>query len=810
VTQFSSGVLEIEFTAGVWTDVSAFYRLPVSLRFGRATQFDDVGAGVLKVRLDNFDGRFMPDWFGSPYYPNVVKNKRVRWKVTKAGVTYTRHRGWIQAWEPHFPDGSTNSAYVDITSVDALGLLAQKKLHSSAAELALYAGRRDGTTIDAYEAYGLVSGMFLFCTNISNDATAGQGFAVGVLRAPALSFGSDRVITSGPTIEVTTNSLDNSCTTRLSIQATPINIQFMFKSPNSHVSNVGANYTFFTAENAAGTTKQFNISFHDDSAGNNEIRVCDANNTALLATIGQIANGRWYMLALTQNAGTATSTDFQAWDETGAAVGAPGPTVAVDIRNVRNIELPGVQGSTMPMSFGGLIATRTRTQIPWQFWFAAGSTSLAQRMTDLANVCNLMPISFTQVGDWSALSCTGPDWYGRYALDVAGEIVRSTRNVATGTGIMFARPRDSQVLAIAGSVTRPATPIATVGADADLLAGLDLASAVDTLPTRVVVQSPQVNVVSKDSAAIAAGEDRSVTINTISLGGVSDAQDIADLYLNRNKNLRFGKVRIDLTGATNDPTAALFDESGTNTGLYPTGKVRIAELPATHFTYPTRDVFVEGWDEIYDINGAYIVADTSPAQTQTRASEFFTGTNGSAWPGQWVAGSGSGTFQIQGNRGRITPAASSQSYQSKRINVAAATDGELSGSMILNDVNASGIVWIRGDTGLTSDGYRLRMDCSGTLTMHRLVASSVTTIGTFTKALSAATQYGWRIRMCGKYLNARVWTWGFNEQSTWDFALIDTVVTAAGYAGLAAQNDSSATPRTVDFDDIVYTDAAGI
>ena len=245
MTQFSSSLLEIEFTAGVWTDVSAYYRLPVTLRFGRPTQFDDVGAGTMKVRLDNFDGRFMPDWFGSPYYPNVVKNKRIRWKVAKAGTTYTRHLGWIQAWEPHFPDGSTFSAYVDVTSVDALGLLAQRKLHSSIAELALYAGRRDGTTADAYEAYGLSRGTYLFCTNVSNDTNALQGNAVTYAKAPALSFGSDSVITAGPTIVVNTNSNDQTCTTKMAIQATPINIQFMFLSPNNKAPNTTTNYTFF-------------------------------------------------------------------------------------------------------------------------------------------------------------------------------------------------------------------------------------------------------------------------------------------------------------------------------------------------------------------------------------------------------------------------------------------------------------------------------------------------------------------------------------------------------------------------------------
>ncbi|MCL5460091.1 hypothetical protein M3M33_15750, partial [Loigolactobacillus coryniformis] len=83
-----------------------------------STPFEDIGAGVLKVRLDNYDGRFMPENQGSPYYPNVLPGKQIRFKLTKSATTWTRFVGSIQAWEPKFPESSIARAYVDITAVD--------------------------------------------------------------------------------------------------------------------------------------------------------------------------------------------------------------------------------------------------------------------------------------------------------------------------------------------------------------------------------------------------------------------------------------------------------------------------------------------------------------------------------------------------------------------------------------------------------------------------------------------------------------------------------------------------------------------
>ena len=807
MTQFTSATIEIEFTAGAWTDVSPYYRPPIRLRLGRPTMFDDVGAGVLKVRLDNFDGRFMPDSMASPYWPNVVKSRRIRLKVTKAGTTWTRHVGWIQAWEPHFPSGSTSDAYVEITSVDALGLLAQRKLRSNWTEQLLKRARDLSVEGDAWEPIGQVNGLYAYMQNFTENGGHPGPIATNFIDAPPLSFGSDELTSIGMVARVSSDSSRHSCSTGAQFPTGNKSIQFLYKAPNQHVPDITIPFTFATLYEGS-RSRVGNLVLYDN-AGVNGFSVYNGANTSSLGFVHNLDGGVWYLINIDQNPVNLNRSDFGAVRVVDGTVGAL-LNVDINVQNINGIDVPGYQGQTMDGSYGGIVALKDSGLQDYLHSIKTGNTSVAERMTSLASACGRLPVSFTQLGDWSALACTG-DWSGRSALDVAAEIARTTRSTTTGTGLMFARPKDSQVLAISGNLTRPVTPIATVSCDMELLEGIDMLSAVESSPTRITVSSPQTTITVVDDAAEAAGEYRAVTVDTLSRQGYSDAADIGALYLAKNKGLRFGKIRIDLTAATNDVTAALFDESGANTGMFPTAKLRVTDLPPAFFTYPTRDTFIEGWDEIYDARGCSIEADCSAAASQTIASDLFTGSNGAGWAAQWVTG-GNGTGQsvtIQTNRGRISPGTVSGAYTSRRLNVTARVDGELTGSMILNNSASTGYAWLRGSSDLFTDGYSLRMSTSGQIVIERKVSGASTVIATFARTLVAGTQYGWRIRGVGKWINARVWTWGFAEQGTWDLAVTDTAITAAGYAGLAALNDATTTSKTVDFDDLVYTDAAG-
>ena len=104
----------IEFTAGVWTDVTAHVELAdgsLTSQFGRTSPFSQPGPGSMTVTLMNDalsgNGRYTPQRqvladgvTPHPYWPNVVPRKRIKRTYTVAGVEYVRFLGYIKGWPP--------------------------------------------------------------------------------------------------------------------------------------------------------------------------------------------------------------------------------------------------------------------------------------------------------------------------------------------------------------------------------------------------------------------------------------------------------------------------------------------------------------------------------------------------------------------------------------------------------------------------------------------------------------------------------------------------------------------------------------
>jgi hypothetical protein len=63
-----------------WVDLSSRLHLPsgVTVRRGRGSEYDTVQTGTLSCALENLDGALTPDNTASPYYPNVLPQKRIR------------------------------------------------------------------------------------------------------------------------------------------------------------------------------------------------------------------------------------------------------------------------------------------------------------------------------------------------------------------------------------------------------------------------------------------------------------------------------------------------------------------------------------------------------------------------------------------------------------------------------------------------------------------------------------------------------------------------------------------------------------
>lgn len=114
---------EIAFTTApddpaVWVDVTSYVQTSAGVRItrGRSDNSSSVPASVLTFTLKNADGRFTPEYTGSPYYPNVKKGRKVRVTATHNAVDYIRLTGYIDEWAVDWPSAKGNLAFTHVTA----------------------------------------------------------------------------------------------------------------------------------------------------------------------------------------------------------------------------------------------------------------------------------------------------------------------------------------------------------------------------------------------------------------------------------------------------------------------------------------------------------------------------------------------------------------------------------------------------------------------------------------------------------------------------------------------------------------------
>ena len=116
--------------APVFTDVTAYVRADLSTvkisRGGRPDEFSDPQPGRLSLTLDNSDGRFTPASAASPYFPNIVKNVRVRVAAIVSGVTYPRWDGHADDWALTYDGDTYTAAVITLTATSRARLVAAR------------------------------------------------------------------------------------------------------------------------------------------------------------------------------------------------------------------------------------------------------------------------------------------------------------------------------------------------------------------------------------------------------------------------------------------------------------------------------------------------------------------------------------------------------------------------------------------------------------------------------------------------------------------------------------------------------------
>jgi hypothetical protein len=120
-------ILEIEFDAGTWTDVTA-YAVSVGTRRGRNRESGAFETGRMVFTLRNDDRRFDPDHAAGPYYGKLRPNRRVRFRATYT-LTFPIFQGYLDRITQNY--GGPNDATATFEVSDMFKLLNRVELPAS-------------------------------------------------------------------------------------------------------------------------------------------------------------------------------------------------------------------------------------------------------------------------------------------------------------------------------------------------------------------------------------------------------------------------------------------------------------------------------------------------------------------------------------------------------------------------------------------------------------------------------------------------------------------------------------------------------
>ena len=616
--------VEIEFTAGVWTDVTS--RLVdatgIDIHHGRADEFGVVQASTLALALENYPDLttgicpFTPDNVLSPYFPNVVKGRRIRVKVTRGGTTWQRFIGKITAWQPNLSSSLAKST-VAVSAIDQLGDFQNRKMMSAWAEYWRYAATwyLSPSPPAPYDVWPLddstnaLSLRNVYPTGAAAEivnARTGTGSVVlgsnppGLLVEGVVTLTHDTTASRfGPYIQVIP-----------SWGASPSSAQFMFAFRTTDAT-VGESVllTLYSDTPKASSGQRPNAPVGQLRINNGTLTWYKADLvTSSVSFSGTFNDGLWHTVMLGSYAGgTAFFLDG------GRQLGGQSYTASTE--NILSARFVTVGGQTKnAFGFSGDVACLAAMQ--YSFVGASGGfeTPAIPGNTVVAGILlqyllgfylGRIPVNLT---DWTQ---SGADLLPvRYDQTAGATFGDTFAKLATTTGATWwVRPTDGMPRWIAPAATRPITATATITleSDDDIGPGQAWMSGATSRPTRVTVSSPAGKVVVVDTVSEAAGAPVSeANLDTFSPTTTS-AADPGYARLNQSTRLRLASFSVDLVTAQTDLYTALCGSS------FPGMRLTVAGVPSAAFGYTTTDVYAQGWNEHID-SGSYVWKfDTTPA-----------------------------------------------------------------------------------------------------------------------------------------------------------------------------------------------------
>jgi hypothetical protein len=615
VTGLPAGLkVELEFTAGTWTDVTAD-ALSFEIKVGRTSPDSAPQTSTCSVVFDNPTGKYTPglqtltDATAAPYYPNVVPNIRQRIS-NSSGV---RWLGYVLEWLPTLVGGVVGQTTVN--GVDVFDRLGRITMQTPIAQEAAIDGAKyfwplndDAGTVEPDESNGGPS---------LRAVGSGPAVAFGVTGPPsndgtAVQF-SPSSTTSGQTLS--TSSLN------LSSAAFTLEL-WIHTSPSTNPSWA--------------SSFQMNVAGFDDGNGNATGLLWILNDTLTFqSNLNNVADnsfwsdtsfnkdGGWGYVAVTYD---GTRIRMYTGGGTGGTVLIGSYLESFAGSKITNFVL-GESANTSVFAqarFGGLLAgcaiydtalsktildEHAAASVAYHFDTPAGEVA---RLLRWAGIDSTLSANYAKHGT-SSLS-TGS--YPQGGVDIASAI----QDWATTEGGGAAVYVDAGTVVFNGRNFRNnPTPTITVDAvaDADASGGVD--GRISSAPIVNSVTVNWANRVGTRSTAVVT-DDASITKYGLRTGSdvtsyaayKPDAVAIGRGYLHPEPGFEFPSVTVDLFTAQNNLYSAV---AATKVG----SRLRVTNLPVVSGPSSIVDVIVEGWTETAAVDSYMIQYDTSPADNPARA-----------------------------------------------------------------------------------------------------------------------------------------------------------------------------------------------
>lgn len=603
-TGFPTYTVELELTAGVWTDITTqVVGDSIEITVSKDSPNGDIQPGVLDLVLDNTTGAWTPDNPLSAYYPNVVEGKRIRVvlnKGTPAGYSTgsygtgpyagtltqsARFVGRIVLWEPDFPDDPTQSQ-TRVQAVDALGDLARHPMPMAllAPIYTDYAASGEiGQPFQDYWYWPLRAGFRYI------DAITGAG-SLSVWQPTTggeLQWDSDSSFPLGgePCVSFTPGvGLRFNIGTRQGPLYSGIGVAVRLEAGPAGMF-IAATDKQTTAADVSGWSMWW------DGAGTISYREYVAGTPTTLAS-APAAPG-WHVVSFDS---TQLVVDGMQTSVTTTLGSAPGEIVTL--------------GGVLTMSARDLFITQDI--VTPHTYLAAIGQSLSTVTQNVAKQAGIDGLN-ASLG-WSSavtdVAAVPPVTEGRTAIDVIGDLANSQSGLAY---VAYSLTDPQPIILVANRDNRDTVVDLTLDAEDDLMGGPTL----------------ERNVYDKVASATAKNAIDSVTVSDSTLTGIygtstaekqsvlADQNQLAasasDLIAqSKSSRLRLSQVTFDLVTARNDLYSNWF-------GLAPGERVRVSNLVGTYFGVTQLDGYALGWKERPRIDGYEVTLNLQPADAPASA-----------------------------------------------------------------------------------------------------------------------------------------------------------------------------------------------